>query len=69
MSRESILMILGILIAISPWSGLPLSILAWILPLLGLATAFIGFTLRTRATNALRSTTNDTSSRPSQELY
>ncbi|MDB5190408.1 MAG: hypothetical protein JWN49_734 [Parcubacteria group bacterium] len=66
MSRESILMILGILVAISPWSGLPLSILAWILPLLGLAITFIGFTLRTRA-HAVR--VKDTSSRPSQELY
>ncbi|MEO6536127.1 MAG: hypothetical protein ABIT47_00405 [Candidatus Paceibacterota bacterium] len=64
MSRESILMILGVLVAVSPWSGLPLAILVWILPVLGIAIAFIGFTLRTRA-NSIK----EASSRPSQELY
>jgi hypothetical protein len=66
MSRESILMILGVLVAVSPWSGVPLSILAWILPVLGLAVVFIGFTLRTRIT-VLRQ--KEASSRPAQELY
>lgn len=49
MSRESILIILGVLIAVSPWCGLPLAVLTWILLVLGLAIAFVGFTLRARA--------------------
>ncbi len=61
MSRESILIILGVLVLIAPWSGLPLAWLEWILPILGLAIVFTGVTLRMRA--------KDTSSRPLQELY
>jgi hypothetical protein len=48
MSREKILMVLGVLVFISPWSGLPLSWLLWILSVIGLAVVAIGFTLRTR---------------------
>ncbi|HEY0979299.1 MAG TPA: hypothetical protein VGE23_00440 [Candidatus Paceibacterota bacterium] len=52
MSRSLMLLILGALVAVSPFSGLPLSILAWILPLLGLATLAIGLSYRTRAPRA-----------------
>lgn len=48
MSRESALIILGILVAVSPFVGLPLSVLAWILPVLGILTAIIGLALRLR---------------------
>lgn len=49
MKRESILIVLGIIIMLSPWAGIPLSILRWILLILGLAILFIGFTMRRRA--------------------
>ncbi|MES2226104.1 MAG: hypothetical protein V4480_04845 [Patescibacteria group bacterium] len=49
MKRETILIILGVLIVLSPWSGLPLAWLSWVLPVLGLAVAAIGFTLRARS--------------------
>ena len=43
------LMILGGIVLLSPFSGLPLSILTWILPVLGLAVLAIGFSYRERA--------------------
>lgn len=43
------LMVLGALVALSPFSGLPLAILTWILPVLGLIAVAIGFSYRTRA--------------------
>ena len=54
MSRESILIALGVLIALTPYSGLPLSILAFVLPVLGLLVGAIGMTLRVRHTRAVR---------------
>lgn len=42
MSRSLMLIVLGALIVLSPFSGLPMSILAWILPVLGLAILTIG---------------------------
>jgi Na+/H+ antiporter NhaC len=48
MTRERVLMILGALVLISPWSGLPLAWLTWILPIIGLVVLAIGFTLRNR---------------------
>lgn len=49
MSRETILMVIGALVVLAPWSGLPLAWLTWILPALGLAVIGIGFTFRGRA--------------------
>ncbi len=46
MSRESILIVLAILIIVSPYCGLPFSWLAWILPLLGFFVLIIGVSLR-----------------------
>ena len=48
MSRGTILAILGALVALSPFAGLPLAILGWILPPLGLLVLVIGLSLRTR---------------------
>lgn len=48
MSRSLMLMILGGVVLLSPFSGLPLSILTWILPILGLAVLAIGFSYRER---------------------
>lgn len=48
MTRESILIIIGILIALSPWSGLPLAWLTWFLLPAGVLVAVIAFTLRPR---------------------
>ena len=42
------LMILGGVVILSPFLGLPLSILTWILPVLGLAILAIGFSYRKR---------------------
>ena len=46
MSREATLILVGILVAISPFSGLPRSWLAVILPFLGLVTIGIGYAMR-----------------------
>jgi uncharacterized membrane protein YhaH (DUF805 family) len=46
MHRESFLMILAVLIMVSPFAGLPLSWLEWILPILGLFVLIIGISLR-----------------------
>jgi len=45
MSREPILILLGILLAISPFVGMPPSWFVFLLPTLGLLVAMIGFTL------------------------
>lgn len=57
MSRESILILLGILTILAPFSGLPISWLESILPVIGLAVAALGFSMRRRApsSDALRS--------------
>jgi hypothetical protein len=46
MSRESILILLGILTILAPFSGLPLSWLEFILPAIGLAVAALGYSFR-----------------------
>ena len=46
MTRESTLIVLGILVSISLFIGLPLSLLEWVLPLVGLLIVGIGVTLR-----------------------
>ena len=48
MSRESILLILGALVIISPWSGLPPTWMEVLLVLLGLGVVVIAITLRRR---------------------
>lgn len=46
MSRESILVVLAVFIIVSPYVGLPLAWLSWILPVLGLFVLIIGVSLR-----------------------
>lgn len=46
MSRESVLVLVGILIALSPFLGIPMPWLAIVLPLLGILVAVIGTSLR-----------------------
>lgn len=48
MSRSLMLIVLGALIAVSPFSGLPMRILAFILPVLGLIAVAIGVSYRRR---------------------
>ena len=46
MSRESTLILLGSIVLLSPFAGLPISLLSWLLPVLGLITLGIGISLR-----------------------
>lgn len=48
MSREGVVIVLGVLIAVSPFIGLPYYLLAWVLPVLGLACAGIALSLRVK---------------------
>lgn len=48
MSRARTLILLGVLIALSPFLGLPVWILMWVLPILGLMVLLTGVSLRTR---------------------
>lgn len=50
MSRSLMLIVLGALTLLSPFSGLPMSILTWILPLFGLAIVAVGVSYRRQAT-------------------
>ncbi|MDB5266094.1 MAG: hypothetical protein JWM39_807 [Parcubacteria group bacterium] len=53
MTRERLLMLLGILILVSPFVGLPLTILTWILPVLGGLTFGIGASYVMRKRNEM----------------
>ncbi len=46
------LIILGALVFIAPFSGLPLAILSWVLPALGLVAVAIGVSYRRQAPRA-----------------
>lgn len=46
MTRESVLITLGVIIALSPYLGLPLSVLSILLPVLGLIVLVIGVMMR-----------------------
>ena len=46
MSRSLMLIILGALVALSPFSGLPMRILVFILPVLGIIAVAIGISYR-----------------------
>ncbi len=46
MSRSSSLIIFGILVVLAPFSGLPSSWLAVLLPLFGIVVALVGLSLR-----------------------
>lgn len=46
MSRVQTLSLIGILVILSPFIGLPLSVLSFVLPVLGLAVVVIAISLR-----------------------
>ncbi len=46
MSRESVLILCGLLVAFSPFSGLPVSWLAWLLPILGAVVIAVGVSFK-----------------------
>ncbi|MDR3548052.1 MAG: hypothetical protein P4M11_07280 [Candidatus Pacebacteria bacterium] len=46
MSRENFLILLGILVVLSPFAGLPLAWLMWLLPILGALIVIIGIMIR-----------------------
>jgi hypothetical protein len=54
MSRESTLILVGVLVALAPFSGLPHSWLAVILPFLGIVAGGIGYALRREHVNRAR---------------
>ena len=65
MSRESLLIILGLVVAVALFIGLPLLWLSILFPFCGLVIAFVGFTLTRRKSMLQQSTyevsTNDLS--------
>lgn len=46
MSHVTTLILLGVLVGIAPFAGLPISWLSWILPILGLCVIASGLSLR-----------------------
>lgn len=48
MTRETILIILSVLVFISPFVGLPLSVLSWVIPTLAACIFLIAFQMRAR---------------------
>ncbi|MEK9160520.1 MAG: hypothetical protein AAB440_00590 [Patescibacteria group bacterium] len=48
MSRARTLILLGVLVGLSPFLGLPMWLLMWVLPILGLMVLLTGLSLRTR---------------------
>ncbi len=68
MTREHLIMLLGALVFVSPWSGLPLSWLEWILPLIGLLVIGLAFTLR-RRTPAAEPPLPPPSDSPARQLH
>jgi hypothetical protein len=49
MRRENVLLFIGLFIFISPFIGLPMSVLSWLLPLSAVGVLGIGYTLRARS--------------------
>lgn len=62
MSREGTLILLGVIVVLSPFLGLPYSWLMWILPILGLAVLAQGIVLRMRRLTA-------TQAAPAREIH
>ncbi|MEA2701833.1 MAG: hypothetical protein QOE22_542 [Candidatus Parcubacteria bacterium] len=59
MNRENVLIVLGVLIGISPYLGVPLSMLGIVLPVLGLLVIAIGLMLRRTNQLSLRHATSE----------
>lgn len=62
MSKRATLMLLGLVIVITPFIGLPYSYLMWVLPLLGLLVAYLGYSRRGTAQEALTHEPHDSTS-------
>jgi hypothetical protein len=63
MSRENLLIIFGLVVALAPFMGLPISWLSVLLPLCGVMVVIIGWTVRSRR-KALSASQTDTPSVP-----
>ena len=48
MSRAGTLVLLGIIVAVAPFLGLPFYILSWVYPILGIMIVLTGLSLRLR---------------------
>lgn len=48
MQKRTVLVVIGIIIALSPFAGLPYSALMWLLPILGIITAVLAYPFRAR---------------------
>lgn len=59
MSRETTLMLLGVLIVIAPFVGLPLSVLSFVLPVLGFCVALVGILMRIARPSEPRATPHE----------
>lgn len=62
MSRPTMLIVLGVMVLLAPFSGLPMAILTWILPLLGLVVLAIGISMHReqKASIAARTPSHET---------
>lgn len=60
MTRETLLIILGIALALTPFLGLPYSWLMVLVPLLSAGVIVIGITLRKKRSDAAAKTERDT---------
>ena len=67
MSLQALLIVIGLLIASSPFVGLPHAWLTWIGLLLGLAVAVIGVLLRTRLSRGRETSEISSSPTPSDD--
>ncbi len=54
MSRSSFLILLGILTALAPFSGIPFSWLSVLLPIFGFTVAIVGFSVRLEKVRAAK---------------
>lgn len=52
MSREGIIMVLGVVVILSPFVGLPYAWLFWVLPIIGIAVFALALSLRVRRQRA-----------------
>ncbi len=65
MSSESTLILFGLLVVITPYSGVPTFWYTYILPILGIVIIGIGFLFRSRRVSSQSNTTQTTQQTPS----
>lgn len=61
MSRSLMLIIAGALVTLAPFSGLPMAILAWILPVIGLVIVAIGVSYKRERMRLVRPASHEES--------